>query len=275
MTDLASNDWFVPPPLPMKHRWGPRCARPVFSSERLDVVGEKLRYCLSKPTPDGQTIMLFKPSELLDKLAQLIPPPRRHRHHYHGVLAPHSPLRTKVLGRESHAHQKSKMIEKEEDLPFLLPETKQEQATPPVAPTTQSESEPEIQAPPPKKESSKASLYRWATIPLRSAIQGTSFPSRTSSEMGTMGPLARIFEVSPLECPKCKASMKIISFIQDRRTICKILNHINKPCDPPAILPARTASWTRIWNRSNLRIHKWIVFSTRPWENFASCGFSL
>lgn len=35
--------------------------------------------------------------ELLDKLAQLIPPPRRHRHHYHGVLAPNSKYRTKVV----------------------------------------------------------------------------------------------------------------------------------------------------------------------------------
>lgn len=29
-------------------------------------------------------------------MAQLIPPPRRHRHHYHGVLAPNSPLRSKI-----------------------------------------------------------------------------------------------------------------------------------------------------------------------------------
>jgi hypothetical protein len=78
------------------------CARPVFSGERLDSVGEKLKYILPKPTADGQTIMILKPSELLDKLAQLIPPPKRHRHHYHGVLAPNSPLRSKIA---SHANQ--------------------------------------------------------------------------------------------------------------------------------------------------------------------------
>jgi hypothetical protein len=32
---------------------------------------------------------------LLDRLAALIPP-RRHRHHYHGAFAPHSPLRKPV-----------------------------------------------------------------------------------------------------------------------------------------------------------------------------------
>ena len=34
--------------------------------------------------------------ELLDRLAALIPPPRRHRHRYVGVLAPNAPLRAVV-----------------------------------------------------------------------------------------------------------------------------------------------------------------------------------
>jgi hypothetical protein len=42
--------------------------------ERLGMVGDKLCYSLPKPTPDGQTIMVLKPRELLHKLAQLIPP---------------------------------------------------------------------------------------------------------------------------------------------------------------------------------------------------------
>ena len=72
------------------------CARPIFSGERLDWAGDKLQYHLPKLTADGQSALLLKPFELLDKLAGLIPPPRRHRHHYHGVLAPNSPLRSKI-----------------------------------------------------------------------------------------------------------------------------------------------------------------------------------
>ena len=34
--------------------------------------------------------------ELIDRLAALIPPPRVHRHRYHGVLAPNAPLRAAV-----------------------------------------------------------------------------------------------------------------------------------------------------------------------------------
>jgi hypothetical protein len=39
------------------------------------------------------------PLEFLDRIAQLIPPPRRHRHRYFGVLAPNSPWRQMVTAR--------------------------------------------------------------------------------------------------------------------------------------------------------------------------------
>ncbi len=40
--------------------------------------------------------LLLTPMQLLDRLAALIPPPRRHRHRYIAVLAPNSPLRAAV-----------------------------------------------------------------------------------------------------------------------------------------------------------------------------------
>jgi hypothetical protein len=57
---------------------------------------------LPKPQRDGTTALTLTPLELIDHLAALIPPPRRHRHRYHGVLAPNSPLRAAAiaLGRE-------------------------------------------------------------------------------------------------------------------------------------------------------------------------------
>jgi hypothetical protein len=74
------------------------CARPIFASERLQGIekDQRLVYRLPKPRPDGQTVLLLTPLEFLDKLAVLIPPPRKHRHRYHGVLAPNAPLRQAV-----------------------------------------------------------------------------------------------------------------------------------------------------------------------------------
>ena len=69
------------------------CARPPFASENLRWNGSWLIYRLPKPCHTGKTFIQLEPLEFLDKIAALIPPPRRHRHHYHGVFAPNSPLR--------------------------------------------------------------------------------------------------------------------------------------------------------------------------------------
>ncbi len=73
------------------------CARPPFALERLEASGaDRLVYHLPKPGPDGRTDLTLTPLELIDRLAALIPPPRLHRHRYHGVLAPNAPLRAAV-----------------------------------------------------------------------------------------------------------------------------------------------------------------------------------
>ena len=82
------------------------CARPPFALERLHAPGgiaslssneSRLVYRLPKPTPDGSTELRLTPLELLERLAPLIPPPRMHRHRYHGVLAPNAKLRAAVV----------------------------------------------------------------------------------------------------------------------------------------------------------------------------------
>ncbi len=45
-------------------------------------------YTLRRPTPDGNTELLLTPVELATRLADLISPPRLHKHRYYGVLAP-------------------------------------------------------------------------------------------------------------------------------------------------------------------------------------------
>ncbi len=82
------------------------CARPPFALERLHAPAgiasltssdARLVYRLPKPTPDGRTELRLTPLELLERLALLIPPPRLHRHRYHGVLAPNAKLRAAVV----------------------------------------------------------------------------------------------------------------------------------------------------------------------------------
>ena len=54
---------------------------------------------LPKLRPDGTQHVELAVNELLYRLAALIPPPRRHRHRYHGVLAPNAALRRAITAR--------------------------------------------------------------------------------------------------------------------------------------------------------------------------------
>ena len=84
------------------------CARPPFALERLSVMrGEDgriacVRYVLPRhkaanwvgpgrgrksTRPGASGVVELSPFEFLDRLADLVPPPRKHRHRYHGVYA--------------------------------------------------------------------------------------------------------------------------------------------------------------------------------------------
>jgi len=57
-----------------------------------------------------------------------------------------------------------------------------------------------------------------ATEPLP---EDTSSPSKTWAAC-----MKRIFEINPLECPKCKADMRIVAFLQDPHEIAKIMQNL-------------------------------------------------
>ena len=93
------------------------CARPPFALERLSVIRgpdgriARIRYALPRhkaanwvgpgrgrksTRPGANGVVELTPFEFLDRLADLVPPPRKHRHRYHGVFAPNHKLRPAV-----------------------------------------------------------------------------------------------------------------------------------------------------------------------------------
>ena len=60
--------------------------------------------------------------------------------------------------------------------------------------------------------------------------------------------MARIYEVFPLICTKCKEPMSIISFITDKENIGKICKHIGEPEVPPSLNPPRAPPDEIIYN---------------------------
>jgi len=86
------------------------CARPMFAGERLVWAGGgvQVRYRLPWAALQGHRLeqqkqrsieLRLSASEFLDRVAALIPPPRKHRHRYFGVLAPNSPWRALLVAQ--------------------------------------------------------------------------------------------------------------------------------------------------------------------------------
>ena len=97
------------------------CARPPFALKRLSVIrgpdcrATRVRYVLPRhkaanwvgpgrgrqsTRPGANGGVELSPFEFLDRLADLIPPPRKHRHCYHGVFAPNHKLRPAVTAHD-------------------------------------------------------------------------------------------------------------------------------------------------------------------------------
>ena len=179
------------------------CARGPFALDRLHLVDDRsdqILYLLPGPDPSGRTALLLSAHEFLDRLAKILPPPRIHRHRYHGVFAPNAPLRPLVTARA----QEDNALAADLLGPRLpLPET------------------PSAQPPQPEKANPKTP----AATPAR--------PSRWAVL------LARIYEVFPLICPSCQTPLTFIAFLADPEPIAQILAHIGEPTSAPPRHPAR------------------------------------
>ncbi len=181
------------------------CARPPFALGRLHLVGgrsDQVLYVLPAPDLSGRTALRLSALEFLDRLAAILPPPRIHRHRYHGVFAPNAPLRPLVTAR-THQDHSAAVRNSVGDLP--LPETMAPMASPPKP------LNPETQPP----ASGRCRPSPWAAL------------------------LARIYEVLPLICPACGTPLTFIAFLTDPEPITRILAHIGEPTSPPLIHPAR------------------------------------
>jgi len=187
------------------------CARPTFALERLEQIDENtIVYRLKKPAPDGSTALVLSPMELLARLAELVPLPRKHGIIYSGVLAPNARLRKLVIASAGpSAALLAHLREAEARMGLSVVEQ---------GPSSEHDREPRLavsdQTYPPDKPMRIYSRC-WALL------------------------LARIFEVLPLLCPRCSKPMRIIAFITDPPTIERILTHIGETPKPPPVMPAR------------------------------------
>ncbi len=73
-------------------------SRGPLSNERLKITeAGSVKLQLKTRFADGTTHILFTPSEFIEKLCALIPPPKNHLVRWAGIFAPNHPLRAKVI----------------------------------------------------------------------------------------------------------------------------------------------------------------------------------
>ena len=68
----------------------------------------KILYKLKTQYSDGTTHILFDPLELVQKVVALIPPPRANLLRYHGLLAPNSKMRSKIIPQQNEEKREKK-----------------------------------------------------------------------------------------------------------------------------------------------------------------------
>ena len=154
------------------------CARPPFALDRLHLIdgrSDQILYLLPEPDLAGRTALRLSALEFLDRVAKILPPPRIHRHRYHGAFAPNAPLRPLVTERAREDNARAAQVAGLDGLPAAAPEVPS-----PI---------PEAQAPTEETPDTTPSRpSRWAAL------------------------LARIYEVFPLVCPTCQTPLTFIAF---------------------------------------------------------------
>lgn len=171
------------------------CSRPPLLLSRLhkDENGTIIYRLPDKEIYD-QSFIPLKPLELIQKVAEIIPPPYVHRHVYYGVLAPNAKLRKRVVLTAGSDDAGSNVMNDSMNKMNTTPNTERNES---------------------KDNNEKTSATK----------------KRACSLWAIM--IARIFEVMPLICTRCGKPMKIISFLTEKDTIEHILNHIGEPSIPP------------------------------------------
>jgi hypothetical protein len=95
--------------------------RPPLAASSLEkVADDKYLFKLKSSWSDGTSYIILSGHELLEKLAAIVPPPRSHTTRYHGLLAPNSKLRAKVVPANSNGNTPSEERKKSGSTKYRL-----------------------------------------------------------------------------------------------------------------------------------------------------------
>jgi hypothetical protein len=202
------------------------CARPALSLERLSRLPDgRIAYALRKPW-GKQTHRVMPPTAFLARLAALVPPPRHPLVRFHGVFAPHSAWRKKVVPATAVARSGC----------AVAPAGKG--SSPDDHPGGKSRSAPRREG----HGTNAAVLQRSESVSTATDAAADSAHREVRSSFARIdwaALLKRIYDVDALACP-CGGRLRFISLILEENVARAILDSLGQPSAPPPIARARS-----------------------------------
>jgi len=242
-------------------------ARPVFSSQHLSLLPDgRVRYALRRPA--GRALVL-EPTELLHRLAALLPRPHQRRTVYHGIFSPAAHGRDEIspaaarVRREAQRASGVALAARCAAEPHLDPDPDPDPAANsrrsaagrrytleagPAHPshtssTTAVDSRPDAGAAARAGADAGAEADAEALSDRDAEAQATARccapPPRPPGGRFPWAELIRRTYPDALDCPRCGGTLSVIAFITEAAVVQKILHHLGLPSSSPEPAPAR------------------------------------
>ena len=200
--------------------------RPPVAQDALGLTSDgKVLLRLRRPWRDGTRAIRFEPTELLEKLAVLIPRPRSNMLIYHGAFAPRGYYHESAV---VETHCAAETI-------APVPSNPAESAAPAAAVSALSSA-----AAAPIGDSS---ITAAAAVPAAPRVPPTATVYTRPRHFAWADLLRRIFLFDILACPDCGGRLRLLATIQEPAVVEKILLHLGLPVDVPSPAPARSPPW--------------------------------
>ena len=201
------------------------CARPAIVLERLEKLSDGYSY-RTKYTRNGRTHRVMTGTELMARIAALVPPPRYPLVRYHGCFAPAHTWRRLVVPRP--------------------PEPRAKAARRPTTVDTEgAEAEPAAALgalPGPGGDDSfepapLRSPFILSDYHMRRLLDGLLLMTGSRADWATL--LRRSHDIDVLDCPRCHGRLRLLAVVRDKHQARRFLRYLGEPDDPQPLASAR------------------------------------
>ncbi len=234
------------------------CARPAIALERLEKLADGRYSYRTKYGRGARTHRVMTGSELMARIAALVPSPRHPLLRYHGVFAPgHSwrrlvvpkprRLRAKLVRITARVPNEPECGERdgepspgcahhEHDIGGIAPAAY-------IAPSDDDVRDIDLlyaadtAAPDEPPPSALCSPYILTDEHLRRLLDGALLMTRPTASWAHL--LRRSHDIDVLDCPKCHGRLRLMAVLRDQVQVRRFLRHLGRPAEAPPLAKAR------------------------------------